>query len=258
MYFQITSLMRANAELKEMLEQKDAMLDEKDRKIGSLQEQVNKRKKPTLNKVCSKEIRHATKKLKKDHVEIFDFSVSASHANNAQMMERIVDGAMRSVHATKYSREDAEIAAKKYFTTLKGENTRQMNGTKGKHLRQMCRTSRMDNKLKMRLSGLRSKHCKLSPSQKQNAKDILHMAYTSSDEDEVEKTDDGTEYRNVRILPWESNEARNLKASLLNTHIEHVLGERDRKRMQKLRRDENCAFSERKCPDNVPVWACNP
>ncbi len=241
--------MKANAEMKQLLE-------EKDRTISRLLQQVNKQKKPPLNKDASREVRHATKKLKKEKNVTFDFNISGSHPHNAQIMNRIVEGAMDSFRSKNFSKQEAEEAMRRYFKNLKDEHMREINGKKEKHLRCMRRNSRMDTKLKMRLSGLQSKSCKLTAVQKQSAKQILHMDFMSSDEDEVQKSQDGTEYRNVRIIPWESNEARNIKALLLETHIDHVLGERDRKRMQKLRRDEGCAISERKCPDNAPQWAC--
>ena len=77
----------------------------------------------------------------------------------------------------------------------------------------------------------------------------------SSDDDEVEKTEDGTEYRNVRIIPWESSEAQHIKAVLFDTHAQYVCAERDRKKLQKLQRNENCSFSKRKRPNDAPPWA---
>ncbi len=241
--------MRTNVELKEELEKRD-------KTIARLQQEVNKHKKRPLNKVCSKEVHHITKKLKTDQYVEFDFNVGANDPHNVRIMNRIVEGAMSSTQSSHYSKQDAEIATRRYFSNLKDEHTRERRGTKERHLKCMRRNSRKDTKLKMRLSGLKSKFCKLSPVQKQNAKAIMHMDYMSSDEDEVEEAEDGTVYRSVRILPWESNEARHIKEVLMDTHIQYELGGRDRKRMQKLRRDENCAFSERKCPDNAPAWAC--
>ncbi len=237
--------MRANAELKEMLEARD-------KTIAKLHMELNKRKRPPLNKECSKAVHQVTKKLKENDNVTFDFNTSASHPHNAQVMNRIVEGAMRTTSSSKYSKEDAEESTKRYFKNLKDEHMRGVKGTKEKHLRCMRRNSRMDQKLKMRRSGLKSKYCKLSPSQKQMAKEIMHMEYMSSDE--VEKVD-GKEYRNVRLIRWESSEARHIKSVLLETHIQQVLGERDRKKMHYLRRDENCSLSERKRPDDAPVWA---
>ncbi len=248
-YFQITNLMRDKAELKELL-------DEKERTIMKLQEEAKKRKKRPLNKNCSKAVHQITKKLKKEQSVEFDFNVSASDPHNSQVMNRVVEGAMRSKDCNTFTKEEAEEATQRYFSNLKDEHKRQLNGKREQHLKCMRRNSRKDAKLRMRVSGLKSKFCPLTPVQKLKAKEILHGDYMSSDDDEVDKAEDGTESRNVRIIPWESDEAKHIKSVLLDTHIQHVLGDRDRKKMQKLRRDDNCSLSERKCPNDAPVWAC--
>ncbi len=230
------------------------LLDERDRTIAKLQQDLRKHQKPQLNKECSKIVHRITKQLKNEQNVSFDYEWSVSHPHNAEVISRIVEGTMRHAKSSAYTRHEAEEAAKRYFTNLKDEHKRELRGTKSRHLKCMRRNSRKDTKLKMRISGLKSKHCPLTPAQKLKAKEIMHMEYMSSDDDEIEKSEDGTEYRNVRTLPWESSESQHIKAVLLKTHINHVLGDRERKRMQKLRRDENC-LSDRKCPDNAPYWA---
>ncbi len=168
-HFQVTEdLLRTNAELKELLE-------ERERTFASLELQVHKRKRPPLNKECSKQVRHITKILKKDHHVMFDFNEGASHPHNAAIIGRIVEGAMDSTTSYMFSRQEAEEATKRYFTNLKDEHKREMSGTKARHLRLMRRCSRMDNKLKMRLSGLKSPYCPLSSEQRQKAEQILHI-----------------------------------------------------------------------------------
>ncbi len=241
--------MRYNAELKEML-------GNSERTNARLRQELQKRKKALLNKECSKIVHQVTKKLKEERSVTFNFDVGPSDPENTRTMDRIIEGAMRHATSKNFTRQEAEEATKRYYITLKDENTRQMKGMKQRHLRLMRRNSRMDTKLRMRISGLKSKQCKLTPLQKQNAKAIMKMDYMSSDDDEVEKSEEGTEFRRVRPIPWESNEARHIKAILMDTHVQHVLGDRDRKKMQKLQRDENCSMSDRKCPDNAPSWAC--
>ncbi len=240
--------MRDKAELKQML-------DDRDRTIARLLEELKKRKKPSLNRECSKVVHFITRKLKKEENVRFDFDFSVSHPHNAHIIDRIVEGAMRHIKSKEYTKMDAEEACQRYFSNLKDEHRRELRGTKEQHLKCMRRNSRKDTKLKMRLSGLKSKFCPLPPAQKLKAKDILHIDYTSSDDDEIDTSEDGTEYRNVRLLPWESSEAKHIKAVLLDTHVQHVLGNRDRTRMQKLRRNENCSISERPRPENAPYWS---
>ncbi len=240
--------MREKSELKDML-------DDRERTIARLQAELKKRKKPQLNKECSKVVHFVTRKLQKENNVRFNFDYSVTYPHNAQIVNRIIEGAMRHVNSHAYTKEEAEESTQRYFQNLKDEHRREMRGMKSQHLKKMRRNSRKDTKLKMRVSGLKSKFCPLPPNQKAKAKEILHMDYTSSDDDEIETSEDGTEFRNVRILRWESNEAKHIKAVLMDTHVQHVLGKRDRTRMQKLRRDENCSFSERQCPENAPYWA---
>ncbi len=190
----MAQLMKVNAELREQIE-------EKDRTIATLQLQVTKRKKPPLNKECSKQVRQITKKLKEEHLVTFDFNFGASHTHNAQIINRIVEEAMGSANSKTFSKHDAEEATLRYFTNLRDDHKRRINGTKEKHLKCMRRASRMETKLRMRLSGLQSEFCQLPPAQKEKAQEIMHLEYMSSDEDEVEKGVDGTEYRNVKMLP---------------------------------------------------------
>ena len=103
---------------------------------------------------------------------MFDFNEGASHPHNAAIIDRIVEGAMDSTTSYMFSRQEAEEATKRYFTNLKDEHKREMSGTKARHLRLMRRCSRMDNKLKMRISGLKSPYCPLTLEQREKAEQV--------------------------------------------------------------------------------------
>ncbi len=175
---------------------------------------------------------------------------------NRKVTERIcylVDGSLKG----SYTAQEISDYCKTYFTHLRDDRHRELNGKKETHRNTAKHRNRLNRKLEKRRTIVRADNPPpLSADQLSLANEMLSAGpdYMSSDESDTEDNEGYGTRLKVRRLSWESTQMKDIK-DIVDQHGIKIANKRQKAKMTYYRRDASCEISTRPVPSKLLNWA---
>ena len=256
-----------NKALRDQLEEKDKILEQREHQMALQQQHIadlqkeaaswkagKLKKKP--DRAVQAEVRRNYKLLFSKGKADYDLDLRFDCLYNRKATDRVVEG----VHGTlghSYTDEEIVRCCHTYFTSMRADRRRKLNGNLDKHRKRSGRTIRLSRKREKRQEIIESDSPPpLTLEQMAQAKDMISAgtAYMSSDESDTEDGDGYNRVRKVRRLAWESKQMADIK-DIVDRHGYQCANKKQKAKMVLLKRDSSCDISSRPVPQNILNWA---
>ena len=234
------------------------MVQDQQSEIATLKALLGKKiPKVKTDRALQAEVRRNYQLLKTSGKDVYDLDLRFDCLCNRKVTERVI----HDVHGTlgnSYNDEQITSSCRTYFTNMRADRQRKLNGNFDTHRKRSSRTTRLTRKLERRRAILNADiPPPLSESDMVLAKEMLSMEneYMSSDESETEDSEDAYgPTRKVRRLAWQSSKMTDIKDTL-DRHGIKIANKRQRAKMTVIKRDASCGVSARPVPSKILNWA---
>ncbi len=188
---------------------------------------------------------------------VYDLDLRFDCPCNIKVTEEVI-GAVKTSFKGSYTEEQIASCCKVYFTNLRADKHRLLNGTMDTHRKRSSRSIRLKRKLERRRAIIEgSSPPPLSDSDMALAREMISMenVYMSSDESETEETEGAYgPTRKVRLLSWQSRKMTHIK-DIIDQHGIKMANQRQKSKMTVFKRDSSCEISARPVPKRILNWA---